>query len=61
MEHIILHERDRALTLPTSPLHEDIERSLFQNPSTSTPALAIFKIQGQTDSHLHPNQPKPLL
>jgi hypothetical protein len=30
MEHIILHERDRALSLPTSPLHEDIKRPLYQ-------------------------------
>lgn len=35
MEHIILHERDRALTLLTSPLYKDIERSLCQNPTAS--------------------------
>ena len=35
MEHIILHERDRALTLLTSPLHKDIERALFRHPSIS--------------------------
>ena len=42
MEHIILHKRDRTLTLPTSPLHKDIERSLFQHPSASTPEPATI-------------------
>ena len=43
MEHVILHERDSALTLPTGPLYKDIECSLHQSPSASVPApAAIF-------------------
>ena len=42
MEHIILHERNRALTLLTSPLHKDIERSLYPNPTASVPVLAAL-------------------
>ena len=58
MEHIILYERDSALTLPTSPLHENIERSLRQSRRRQYQHQRHIQQQGQTDSRLHPNQPK---
>jgi hypothetical protein len=50
MEHIILYERDRALTLPTSPLHEDIKRPLYQNPTASVRVYSTVDTNRLTSS-----------